>query len=236
MIYLNKLRCQYLIFVRFLITYLLLRAKIGTKVVKILNRLKQLRKEKNLTLDDIQKETSINRGMYNNYENGTTKPSDDTWQALADFFGVSVDWLKGYGYSREELAKLLSDGYDESFTYQHSRDLDNKIMDAIAEKTGNKIMQSMVQFQKEYGNLKKIIDLYARLMSLEVPKDENERVKFFTDKMSFLFAMPEAQRLLNATHSYTDAEVKESLLDALLNFTNMLYHSSKLDKSNEKHQ
>ena len=94
---------------------------------------------------------------------------------------MSVDWLKGYGYSREELAKLLSDGYDESFTYQHSRDLDNKIMDAIAEKTGNKIMQSMVQFQKEYGNLKKIIDLYARLMNLEIPKDENERVKFFTD-------------------------------------------------------
>lgn len=236
MIYLNKLRCQYLIFVRFLITYLLLRAKIGTKVVKILNRLKQLRKEKNLTLDDIQKETSINRGTYNNYENGTTKPSDDTWQALADFFGVSVDWLKGYGYSREELAKLLSDGYDESFTYQHSRDLDNKIMDAIAEKTGNKIMQSMVQFQKEYGNLKKIIDLYARLMNLEIPKDENERVKFFTDEMSFLFAMPEVQRLLNATHSYTDAEVKESLLDALLNFTNMLYHSSKLDKTNDKRQ
>ena len=97
-------------------------------------------------------------------------------------------------------------------------------------------MQSMVQFQKEYGNLKKIIDLYARLMNLEIPKDENERVKFFTDEMSFLFAMPEVQRLLNATHSYTDAEVKESLLDALLNFTNMLYHSSKLDKTNDKHQ
>ena len=109
-------------------------------------------------------------------------------------------------------------------------------MYAIAETTGNKIMQSMVQFQKEYGNLKKIIDLYARLMNLEIPKDENERVKFFTDEMSFLFAMPEVQRLLNATHSYTDAEVKESLLDALLNFTNMLYHSSKLDKTNDKQQ
>lgn len=236
MIYLNKLRCQYLIFVRFLITYLLLRAKIGTKVVKILNRLKQLRKEKNLTLDDIQKETSINRGTYNNYENGTTKPSDDTWQALADFFGVSVDWLKGYGYSREELAKLLSDGYNEGFTYQHSRENENNILASIAKSIGSETMQNMVEFQKEYGNLKKVIDLYAELMNLEVPKDEKERVKFFTDKMGFLFEMPEGQRLLHATHSYTDTEVKESLLDALLNFTNMLYHSSKLDKSNEKHQ
>lgn len=236
MIYLNKLRCQYLIFVRFLITYLLLRAKIGTKVVKILNRLKQLRKEKNLTLDDIQKETSINRGTYNNYENGTTKPSDDTWQALADFFGVSVDWLKGYGYSREELAKLLSDGYNEGFTYQHSRENENNILASIAKSIGSETMQNMVEFQKEYGNLKKVIDLYAELMNLEVPKDEKERVKFFTDKMGFLFEMPEGQRLLHATHSYTDTEVKESLLDALLNFTNMLYHSSKLDKTNDKHQ
>ena len=97
-------------------------------------------------------------------------------------------------------------------------------------------MQNMVEFQKEYGNLKKVIDLYAELMNLEVPKDEKERVKFFTDKMGFLFEMPEGQRLLHATHSYTDTEVKESLLDALLNFTNMLYHSSKFDKSNEKHQ
>ena len=206
------------------------------------NRLREKREEKNLTLKETTKLLSdkkiltITPDGLAKYERGKRKPDPDVWQKLADFFGVSVDWLKGYGYSREELAKLLSDGYDESFTYQHSRDLDNKIMDAIAEKTGNKIMQSMVQFQKEYGNLKKIIDLYARLMNLEVPKDENERVKFFTDKMSFLFAMPEAQGLLNATHSYTDAEVKESLLDALLNFTNMLYHSSKLDKTNDKHQ
>lgn len=219
-----------------------------------MNRIKQVREKKSLSQRDFIKSFNLfleeNANKYQDkpgiktvtfatgsrWENGLNNPTSYMWQALADFFGVSVDWLKGYGYSREELAKLLSDGYDESFTYQHSRDLDNKIMDAIAEKTGNKIMQSMVQFQKEYGNLKKIIDLYAKLMNLEIPKDENERVKFFTDKMSFLFAMPEAQRLLNATHSYTDAEVKESLLDALLNFTNMLYHSSKLDKTNDKRQ
>lgn len=59
------------------------------------NRLKQLRKEKGLTLDDIQSQTGIKRGTYNNYENGTTKPKLETWQALADFFGVSVPYLQG---------------------------------------------------------------------------------------------------------------------------------------------
>lgn len=60
------------------------------------NRLKQLRKEKGLTLDDIQSQTGIKRGTYNNYENGTTKPKLETWQALANFFGVSVPYLQGY--------------------------------------------------------------------------------------------------------------------------------------------
>lgn len=128
-----------------------------------MNRLREKREEKNLTLKETTKLLSdkkiltITPDGLAKYERGKRKPDPDVWQKLADFFGVSVDWLKGYGYSREELAKLLSDGYDESFTYQHSRDLDNKIMDAIAEKTGNKIMQSMVQFQKEHGNLKRLL-------------------------------------------------------------------------------
>lgn len=59
------------------------------------NRLKQLRKEKGLTLDEIQSKTGIKRGTYNNYENGVTEPKLETWQKLADFFGVSVPYLQG---------------------------------------------------------------------------------------------------------------------------------------------
>lgn len=59
------------------------------------NRLKQLRKEKGLTLDDVQSQTGIKRGTYNNYENGTTEPKLETWQKLADFFNVPVPYLQG---------------------------------------------------------------------------------------------------------------------------------------------
>ncbi|MCZ3585987.1 helix-turn-helix domain-containing protein [Lactobacillus gasseri] len=76
------------------------------------NRLKQLRKEKGLTLDDIQSQTGIKRGTYNNYENGTTNPKLETWQALSDFFEVSVPYLQGelaYDDLMPEGKKLCSD-------------------------------------------------------------------------------------------------------------------------------
>ncbi|NRO59210.1 helix-turn-helix domain-containing protein [Lactobacillus helveticus] len=61
-----------------------------------MNRLRELREAKKYTLDDIEKKTGINRGTYNNYESGKTSPKEPTWQALADFFDVSVPYLKGY--------------------------------------------------------------------------------------------------------------------------------------------
>lgn len=68
------------------------------------NRLKQLRKEKDLTLDEIQNKTGIKRGTYNNYENGVTEPKLETWQKLADFFGVSVPYLQGISRVRSPKA------------------------------------------------------------------------------------------------------------------------------------
>lgn len=70
------------------------------------NRLKQLRKEKGLTLDEIQNKTGIKRGTYNNYENGVTEPKLETWQKLADFFGVSVPYLQGFGISKKDAIEI----------------------------------------------------------------------------------------------------------------------------------
>lgn len=59
------------------------------------NRLKLLRNQLGLTLDDIEEKTGINRGTYNNYESGKTEPSLKTWRKLADFFGTTVSYLQG---------------------------------------------------------------------------------------------------------------------------------------------
>lgn len=72
------------------------------------NRLKELRKQRGLTLDAIAKETGVLRGTYNNYENGKTRPRNEkTWAALADFFGVTVPYIQGYGWSNTEVFDFL---------------------------------------------------------------------------------------------------------------------------------
>lgn len=59
------------------------------------NRLKLLRNQIGLTLDDIEEKTGINRGTYNNYESGKTEPNLKTWKKLANFFGTTVSYLQG---------------------------------------------------------------------------------------------------------------------------------------------
>lgn len=72
-----------------------------------MNRLRELRKKNKYTLDDIEPRTGIKRGTYNNYESGKTNPKPETWQKLADFYGVSVPYLQG-AYSKEELIKIYN--------------------------------------------------------------------------------------------------------------------------------
>lgn len=67
------------------------------------NRLKELRKEKDLTLDEIQNQTGIKRGTYSNYENGITEPKIDTWQKLPNFFEVPTEYLIGITNDRVTL-------------------------------------------------------------------------------------------------------------------------------------
>lgn len=61
-----------------------------------MNRIKQLRKGKNMTLVELGEKVNLPKGTLSRYENGGREPKEITWQALADFFNVSVPYLKGY--------------------------------------------------------------------------------------------------------------------------------------------
>ncbi len=60
-----------------------------------MNNLKELRKQKNKTQQDVEKETGINQKNYSRYENGVTEPDIETLKKLADYFGTSIDYIVG---------------------------------------------------------------------------------------------------------------------------------------------
>lgn len=61
-----------------------------------MNRIKELREKNNLTLRGLGKEINMSSSRISQYETGKREPKLETWQALADFFNVSVPYLKGY--------------------------------------------------------------------------------------------------------------------------------------------
>lgn len=71
-------------------------------------RLKELRKEKNLTQSEIANKLFITQNGYSSYENERTEPNIETLCKLADFYNVSLDYLVGREYSND-IGYLTSD-------------------------------------------------------------------------------------------------------------------------------
>ena len=60
-----------------------------------MNRIKEIRQEKKLSQKDLAKKLNISQQAISLYEKGGREPKLETWQKLADFFGVSVPYLQG---------------------------------------------------------------------------------------------------------------------------------------------
>lgn len=69
-----------------------------------MNRIKEIRQEKNLSQTDIAKALGVTRQAISLYEKGDREPKLETWQKLADFFGVSVPYLQGISRVRSSKA------------------------------------------------------------------------------------------------------------------------------------
>lgn len=58
-------------------------------------RLKELRARRKLRQQDVADAINCSQAVYSRYENGEREPSKDTLNRLADFYGVSVDYIIG---------------------------------------------------------------------------------------------------------------------------------------------
>ena len=157
-----------------------------------MNRLRELRKSKKYTLDDIEKQTGINRGTYNNYESGKTSPKPKTWQALANFFNVSVDYLKGYGYSKNYIYQQLDDAYKQDYPVTFD----------VEPPSGNFFISS-----------KDEIEDYCKTKKINIPEDVG--LEFWQKYFSFIFKDKSIKRLLTTKDNYSDGDIKELIIEAI---------------------
>ena len=176
-----------------------------------MNRLRELRKSAKYTLDDIEERTGINRGTYNNYESGKTTPKPKTWQALADFFNVSVDYLKGYGYSKEHIYKLLDTMYKEDWMDEtiFSAGLADKF---LKDQVNNSLMTNFFA--------KSSIEIYCENHGIRIPNKLRRNygkydLDFWKNNFSFIFDDTLIKRLLTTRDSYTDNEIKRLILSVI---------------------
>lgn len=59
------------------------------------SRLRNMRTDKDLRQIDVAMKTGIDQKTLSNYETGKTLPDADSLIKLADFYGVSIDYLVG---------------------------------------------------------------------------------------------------------------------------------------------
>lgn len=71
-------------------------------------RIAELRKEKGMTQEELAKALNITRSALSLYEIGKRDPDTETVKKLADFFGVSIDYLMGKSNIRNPYNEFLA--------------------------------------------------------------------------------------------------------------------------------
>lgn len=77
-------------------------------------RLKELRKKKNVTQQEVAEHLFITQHGYSNYEINKTEPNIETLCKLADYYNVTLDYLVGrnfvsdIGYLSEQQREAVS--------------------------------------------------------------------------------------------------------------------------------
>lgn len=97
-----------------------------------MNRLKELRKEKGVSLREVATSVDIAESQLSFYENGKREPREkETWVKLADYFGVSVGYLMGVSNIRVSDKKALEVAREIYFSYLSDENLDDETKTAI---------------------------------------------------------------------------------------------------------
>ena len=113
-------------------------------------KLQELRKQKNLTQEELSEILFVSRTAISKWESGRGYPSIDSLKAIAEFFGVTIDELLS---NRELICIAEKDSHQKT---QHMRDLVFGLIDnsssVFAIVTGNTIVHKSCIFCNHFIN------------------------------------------------------------------------------------
>lgn len=78
------------------------------------NRLKELRKNQNLTLKQLGSDLGMRDSTLSQYENEKRNPSYNVWKKIAKYFQVSTAYLMGYGSDPDNTPDLIFDNISDT--------------------------------------------------------------------------------------------------------------------------
>ncbi|MGN0961902.1 MAG: helix-turn-helix domain-containing protein [Christensenellales bacterium] len=86
-------------------------------------RLKELRKQKGLTQEELGNILHVNKMTYNGYENENRQPSIETLCKIADYYGVTLDYLVNRNFTYD--VGFVSDEQKDILRLLHQLDVQN---------------------------------------------------------------------------------------------------------------
>ncbi|PKL00040.1 MAG: XRE family transcriptional regulator [Tenericutes bacterium HGW-Tenericutes-1] len=133
------------------------------------NRLKQEREKRDLSQRELSQMINVSQQTIGSWETGRTEPNSDTLQQLANFFGVSVDYLLGRSIDGQSLQMNSEDNKEdlkEKF-YQLLDILKNNDINIF----NGKEMQRQTQFEL-FSDIKSALENAEKMEELRKKTEE----------------------------------------------------------------
>ena len=167
-----------------------------------MNRLKELRKRKKMTQQELANIIGVTKLTILRWEKGDRQIKSDKAQQLAEYFNVSVGYLLGYEDNNSFVSSVVNEvdllDSDDN-TNNLNSDLKNKInlvKNLISEEQSDREEDYRKTIVKDSYNLLKGLDLddvltvagiIERLYFSKYSIDENEKLEKYRDKLSKSF-------------------------------------------------
>lgn len=139
-----------------------------------MNKLHALRKSRGVTLEQISDETDISVSSLSRYEKGERNPKINTIRTLAEYFGVSSDYLEGRVNSEfdiENVGEIIRQ-------LRRANKISQTKLSKILNIGGNSTM-SQYETNKRTPNIKelnRILNYFGKQLKV-VDVDESEEIK-----------------------------------------------------------